>query len=246
MTGLLRLRLAMGFLTRIPVGDVLASDEDFARSLGFFALVGGVIGVFLSTVAWGLAPHLPPGAIAGIVLTLSAALTAGLHLDGLADVFDGLGGGRGDPARMLEVMRDSRIGSHGAVALILYFLCKLAVLAPLIEAGSFAAIALMPLIARGLLVPIIVTVPYVRKRGLGTSFQTHAGALEVFLALGVVLLALYIAGPGPAVIATLWAAAAVIVFSGLVVSKLRGLTGDAYGALIEIAELTFATALLWQ
>lgn len=245
MAFILRLRLAVGFLTRIPVGNVRASDEDFARSLGYFALVGGLIGLLLSGIAFLLAPHLPSYVVAGALVAFSAAITGALHLDGLADVFDGLGGGRGDAARMLEIMRDSRIGSHGAVALIVYLLLKVAVLAPVIEASAFTWVALTPLVARALLVPAIAVVPYARKEGLGSSFQAHVGPWELLAASLAIGLALVLGGP-TAALACVCAAATMTIFTGLIVSKIGGLTGDGYGALIEIAELSFLTALIWQ
>ena len=245
MKPLLRLRLAIAFLTRVPVGDPIASDQDFAGSLGYFAIVGAAIGVLLSGTAWLLAPHLPPTVIAGLLLAISAAITGGLHLDGLADVFDGLGGGRGDANRMLEIMRDSRIGSHGAVALIVYSLLKLAVLAPLVGSAGFVAIASAPAVARALLVPLIIGVPYARAKGLGTAFQAHAGLTEILLATGAIGAVIAIGGQGTAAACAV-AAGSMALFTALIVSKIRGLTGDGYGALIELGELAFLTAILWH
>jgi len=120
---------AFAFLTRLPVWRGPLRDEDLGRSVSFFPLVGLVLGLGVTGLAAAVQGHLPPGLIAILLAALLAGLTGGLHLDGVADVFDALGGGRRDRARMLEIMRDSRIGAHGAAALILVLLAKVTALA---------------------------------------------------------------------------------------------------------------------
>ncbi len=239
-----RLRLAIGFLTRIPVGNLLASDEEFARSLAFFPIVGALLGIALAAVASILESQLSPGIVAGLLLAFSALLTGGLHLDGLADVFDGLGGGRGDAERMLNIMRDSRIGSHGAVALIVCLLVKFAALSELIAAKEFLLLGMAPMAARALIVPTILVVPYVRQEGLGSSFQRCASHRDL-LPAALCLLCAIVLGGFAAAIAVASAALMYLAVSALLVSKLRGLTGDGYGTLIELGELAFLVALTW-
>ena len=109
--------------------------------MAFFPLVGLVLGLALdgrgrrSPAAWVAV------VVAVLLAALLAALTGGLHLDGFADVFDALGGGRGDRARMLEIMRDSRIGAHGAAALALLLIAKVAALAQVVERQRSAVAA---------------------------------------------------------------------------------------------------------
>ena len=124
---------AFAFLTRIPVWRGPLRDEDLGRSVAFFPLVGLVLGLALAAAGAVAASELSPVVGAVLLAALLAALTGGLHLDGLADVFDAVGGGRGDRARMLELMRDSRIGAHGAVALVLLLAAKIAALTQVIE-----------------------------------------------------------------------------------------------------------------
>ena len=117
-----------------------------------------------------------PWLIAVLLAALLAALTGGLHLDGVADVFDALGGGRGDRARMLEIMRDSRIGAHGAAALTLLLIAKVAALAQVAERRDLLALLAFPTIARWLAALLVVFFPYVRAEGLGRAFNGEARA----------------------------------------------------------------------
>lgn len=232
------LRLAVAFLTNIPVGMFEAKDEDFGRAVGFFPLVGLCIGTLIAMLAWGLHGHLGVAAIATMIVAVSAGLTGGLHLDGVSDVFDGIGGGRGDRKRTLEIMRDSRIGSHGATALILIILGKFVASMELVAAENFLSLALAPLIARAIVVPIIIKVPYARSEGLGQSFQEHVGTVELLLA-GSLLVAACLVGGTPIALATGIAVAGVACLGLLLFSKIRGVTGDGYGAMIELAEVLF-------
>src|SRR5678815_1688706 len=147
---------AFAFLTRLPVWRGPLRDEDLGRSVSFFPLVGLVLGLGVTGLAAAVQGHLPPGLIA----VLLAGLTGGLHLDGVADVFDALGGGRRDRARMLEIMRDSRIGAHGAAALILLLLAKVAALAQVAAANDLVALLAFPTVARWLVGLLVVLFPY--------------------------------------------------------------------------------------
>lgn len=235
---LLQLRLAFGFLTRLPMGTFDARDEDVAGSLAFFPWVGLALGTSLGLCAWLLASSLPPHIIGLVLVALSAVLTGGLHLDGVADVFDGLGGGRGQRERTLEIMRDSRIGSHGAVALMLVLIGKTVASGHLIAAEDWAALVLAPLAARVLLIPAMASIPYAREQGLGSSFQAVTGRAPFLLAGLALVPAILISGSS-----FLWPLIGAALGSGLLVAaiyrRIQGLTGDGYGAIVEIAELLF-------
>src|SRR5262249_40082429 len=136
--------VAVSFLTIVPVKAGVVGSAELSRSLAFFPLVGLLLGVVLAGMAW----LIPPGATAGLVgvglTALLAVLTGGFHLDGLADVFDGLGGGRGDRERMLAIMKDSRIGAHGAAALVLVLMGKAFALVGLWQSGAFEVLLSFP------------------------------------------------------------------------------------------------------
>jgi adenosylcobinamide-GDP ribazoletransferase len=139
-------------------------------------------------------------------------------------------------------MRDSRIGAFGATALALLLLVKLAALEALLARGAAGwAVLCAPTLARTLAVPLVVLFPYARPEGLGRAFHEGGGPRELVIALA--LAALVLAGFGLRVL--LPAAAALVAVALLVLSvrrRLGGLTGDVYGAAIELAEAGFLVA----
>lgn len=230
---------AFSFLTRLPIAQRSFSDAVFAASVAWFPLVGVVLGGAQVLVAWGLPALRYPATFAAVsVMALGAALTGGLHWDGLCDVFDGLGGGRGDRERSLAIMRDSRIGSFGALALVLVLLGKIVMLERLVTVGALGVVFLAPVVARAACALLIVTFPYARSAGLGVVFRAGGDRARALSALLVAVLAVgSVAWPlGSALVVSLLVAW----LGGRAVSaRLGGLTGDAYGAAIELSELSF-------
>lgn len=240
---LVALRFAFGFLTRLPVGVTISpiAPETFARAVMCFPVVGATLGV----MAWGwqalVLPFAGPALTSISLLALSALLTGGLHLDGLADLFDGLGGYRGKRERMLEIMRDSRIGSHGALALLLCTLARVSVTIELLSHALPWALIGAATCSRFCVLPLLALFPYARTDGLGVDLQRHTGRGHVLIALvftGVVLCSLSLQLVLPAAYAVLVALA----LGFWIFKRLGGLTGDVYGAAIELSELTFLIA----
>jgi adenosylcobinamide-GDP ribazoletransferase len=227
---------AFAFLTRLPVWRGPLRDGDLGRSVSFFPLVGLVLGFALTGLAAGLAGAMSPWLIAALLAALLAGLTGGLHLDGFADVFDALGGGRGDRARMLEIMRDSRIGAHGAAALNLLLIGKVAALAQAAERRDLLTLLAFPTIARWLVALLVVLFPYARAEGVGRAFSGEAGRLQAGIATGIAVVTLAALGPS-LVLPALGAGAAVFGFAFWLHRRLGGLTGDVYGASIELGEV---------
>ena len=228
---------AFAFLTRLPVWRGALRDVDLGRSVSFFPLVGLVLGFALTGVAAALAGSVAPWLVAVLLATLLAALTGGLHLDGFADVFDALGGGRGDRARMLEIMRDSRIGAQGAAALTLLLIAKVAALAQLVERRDLLSLLAFPTIARGLAALLVVLFPYARAEGMGRAFSGEAGRLQAGVATVIAVVTLAALG-APLLLPALGAAVAVFGFAFWLHRRLGGLTGDVYGAAIELGEVS--------
>lgn len=228
---------AIGFLTRLPVPHVALADRDVARSAGFFAWVGLGIGGLL----WGLSlPLASLGEVLSSLLLVSAWawLTGGLHLDGLADTVDGLSGGRGDRERTLEIMRDSRIGAHGATALVLGLALKCAGLWRARELGA-EAVWFVPAVARFGCTVLLASFPYARSRGLGSAFAGQVGVFEVLVGVLAVLVPVAllrgaVAGYGLGATAGI---ACALVLALRAQQKLGGLTGDVHGAAIEVCEI---------
>jgi adenosylcobinamide-GDP ribazoletransferase len=232
------LLIAFAFLTRLPVHAGEVRQRDLGRALTCFPLVGAFVGALGAALAWLLTPHLGGNLTALLCVAAVALLTGGLHLDGLADLFDGLGGGRGDRDRMLAIMRDSRIGAHGANALCLTLLGKTLAIGALLPADMPWALFASSVCSRFALVPLVAGFAYARAEGLCKTFHDEARAVHVIVALLLSGLALAPLGP---VIAVPCAAALAfaLLLAAYVQRTLGGLTGDVYGACVELAELTF-------
>jgi adenosylcobinamide-GDP ribazoletransferase len=228
---------AFAFLTRIPIPGAGAAG-DLSRSVVWFPLVGAALGAVLFAAARALTGHLAPGVLAVALVALHGVTSGGLHLDGLADTFDAWGGGRGQRARMLEIMRDSRIGAHGAAALALLLAGKIFAVVDLLSRGVLWPLLAAPAVARWAVVPLIVLFRYARPSGLGSAFQERRRRIDVLAATLLVAPLPYWFGAG-ALRAGALALAAALLVAVAINRRLGGLTGDVYGAAIEIAELVF-------
>jgi len=233
------LMTAFAFLTRLPIRAGVISDDDLGRSVGFFPLVGLVLGFAIAGLAYAADRLFPPPMTAVLVTIALAAVTGGLHLDGLSDLFDGLGGGQGNREKTLAIMRDSRIGAQGAIAVFLALGAKIAAASTLIEDGDFLALAAIPVIGRFAVGPAIVLFPYARAEGLGRAFNGRARPLQLVIA--ALITGAVILGLGPTLVAAALGALGVTLLLAVALRlHLGGLTGDIYGAIIEIAEVTAA------
>lgn len=232
------LALAFGFLTRLPVKNVLVEDADLGRSLAWFPIVGVALGLALVGTERLLRGYLSADLVAVGLVVLLAVLTGGLHLDGLADVFDALGGGRGDRQRMLAIMRDSRIGAHGATALCLFLTAKVFAVMVVLRHDAVWQLFAFPVLARWAVIPLVIFYPYARLEGLGRPFHGHGRPFH--FAVATCLTVALVAWTGTHVIAPGVSALAVALGMGLWLKRcLGGLTGDVYGAAIELSEIVF-------
>ncbi|MFN6340536.1 MAG: adenosylcobinamide-GDP ribazoletransferase [Cyanobacteriota bacterium] len=206
----------------------------FERIARFAPWVGLVIGGLQALLWWALEGHAPPLAQVCVVLAAGLLLTGGLHMDGAMDTADGLAAGE----RMLEAMRDSRVGASGAQALALVLLLKAAALATL---GSGAPGALVWAALWGRMAPLLAVAwfPYLHPRGSAAFHRRHwAGLLPEarpgLLAIGALLLLslsrgwplLGVAGALPALLVPGWLG-----------RRLGGHSGDSYGACVEWTEV---------
>ena len=235
------LAIAFGFLSRFPIGNGPVAAADLGRSLAWFPVVGLAFGGVLAGTAHLLHDHLPAPLLAVSLVALLAALSGGLHLDGLADVFDGLGGGRGDREKTLAIMRDSRIGAHGAIALVLALAAKVAAVHEVLGTGATWPLLCCPILGRWSSVPLVIFFPYARQEGLGKAMTDHGRPRHFVQATLLAAACLAWSGDralGPAV-AALAAALGLALF---VRRRLGGLTGAVYGAAIELAEIAFLIA----
>src|SRR3981189_1137508 len=163
-------KMATGFLTRLPVPHPDgAGPANFARAYRLFPVVGGLIGLAMGVLCLALRHvGVPDLAAAALVLGACALLTGALHEDGLADVADGFGGGR-DPEAKLEIMRDSRLGTYGALILMVSFVTKVSAIAVLPDAAVVQSLISAHALARGILPFMAMSLPYARQDGLAAN-----------------------------------------------------------------------------
>ncbi|MET0340859.1 MAG: adenosylcobinamide-GDP ribazoletransferase [Polyangiales bacterium] len=243
------LACAITFLTRVPLPAFHADPRDVARSPGWFAAVGLLIGAPLWAVAAVTEAYLGARIAALSTVALWVALTGGLHLDGVADMADGFSGGRGDRDRTLAIMRDSRIGAHGAVALILVLGLKWALLEPSIGRGASWWL-MAPVAARFGCTVLMATLPYARPEGLGAMYAGMPRARVLALgAATVIAVAMWLdwaAWSGRPLMGALlgWGIALLLALRAR--RLLGGLTGDVYGAAIELSELGCLVGVAWS
>ncbi|MFO7637660.1 MAG: adenosylcobinamide-GDP ribazoletransferase [Clostridia bacterium] len=233
-----RLVLMFQFFTRIPIPVALScGNEDFGKGLALSPLVGLFIGGVLYggyTLA-GLV--FPPMISAVLTVLLYVAITGGLHIDGLADTFDGLLAGK-DRERTLEIMKDSRIGTHGAVSVILLLLFYV-VLLPEIHA---LALLLMPVAGKtGALVCAAIS-RYAREQGLGKHFIDHCGIKELFIGITLVFLSFYVFFSLKGIVLAFISVVTAWLLTLALTRKVRGATGDILGATAELNQVLFLLA----
>jgi adenosylcobinamide-GDP ribazoletransferase len=234
---------ALRFLTVAPIpGNWGTAEEDLARSVPWFPVVGLLIGGLAALVAWGLAPVAPPMVTAVLLIAVLLACSGCLHLDGLADTADGVLSSR-SRERMLEIMKDSHTGAMGAMALVMVLLAKFAALASLPPPLLWPAVLLMPLAGRSMIVVHMALLPYAREDGLGAVFYRQRPRLAAIWA-AVALEAVAWGVLGLRGLATWGICLAVTLLLALYLKrKIGGVTGDTFGALCEIMEVVPALCL---
>ena len=231
---------ALGLLTRLPLAD---NSPRGAAS----AWAWPVAGLVVALVAGGLAALLlglgvAPALAAGFTLAAQVALTGGLHEDGLADTADGFWGGSARERR-LEIMKDSRIGSYGVIALVLALGLRWSALSLLLSAGQiFAPLIAAAVLSRGAMTVLMAAMPNARGTGLSATVGRPAQATAV-LAVAVAL-TLGLAVAGWAILAPLlWLTLTAIGLAALALKKIGGQTGDVLGAGQQLCEIAVLTAL---
>ncbi len=237
--------LALTFLTVLPwrgLGQV--GPQDLARSLFWFPWVGLILGLGFWAGLGGLRIIFPPAAAAALLLALTVLATRGLHLDGLADTVDGLGGGK-TPQERLAIMKDSRLGAFGGVSLFLALLLKFAFFLAWAEKGIGPGLILFPILSRWGMVFLAYLSPYARPEGgLGQAMTAGvSGNVLLGATLSALALALLTTG-APGMILLVAAAAAVWLLSLYFQKKLGGVSGDVLGAANEILEILVLGGLL--
>ncbi|WP_230481959.1 adenosylcobinamide-GDP ribazoletransferase [Sphingomonas sp. Leaf21] len=228
--------VALGFLTRLPMPRVEADADDFARAIRLYPVAGLVIGAIVAGAGW-LGTRVDPWTGALLALLAWVWATGALHLDGLADLSDGLGAAHGDRSRLLSVMSDPHIGSFGTVALVMQLLAKL-VLLHLVPPQGWLGIMLIPAAARIGPLAWARWLPPLKPGGLGALVAGAARPYDPVIWLVVLLASSWFSPP------LLAAPLAIGVLAWWFHRRLGGMSGDVHGAGIELTEtaMLFAAA----
>lgn len=231
---------AFALLSRLPLPNHQGTGGASAWAWPLVGAVLGALGAALASAALWLG--VTPGVTAALVLALGAMLTGGLHEDGLSDTADGLYGGW-TKARRLEIMKDSRVGSYGVLALVLVTLARWSALtAVLVYGGHWAALIATGAVSRAPMALMMALLPNARGEGLShaTGRPSPATALVALALAAAIAVGLTGWTAVPLVFAALGAA---ILLSFLALRKIGGQTGDILGASQQLAEVACLSVL---
>ncbi|MGX9418364.1 adenosylcobinamide-GDP ribazoletransferase [Vibrio sp. WJH972] len=241
--------LALSFFSRIPVAMNLPySPERMNQSGRYFPLVGAVIALVCYVFFLGLTTILPVNISLFYMMVVSVLVTGAFHEDGLADMADGIGGGMTVDKR-LTIMKDSRIGTYGAVSLVLVLLGKFLLLSSILESNTISFIIVLGcgyISSRAIAATLIYNTPYVSELDLSKSkplAQSQSlGELIAIVLTGVIPLA-FLPFKVMLLIALLLLVSRFLLKRWLIL-RLGGFTGDCLGAFQQISELLIYTCLI--
>jgi len=232
-----RFILILQFLTKLPLPfNIDATEEDFSKGVIYFPIVGLVIGFMMAGIYIGLSAITNIMVASVLVICFEIFITGGLHLDGLADTFDGLYSYR-DKERMLEIMKDSRVGTNGVLILIVNILLKMVLLYSIDPKLAPIILILMPMVSRFMVVLLSAISKYARNNGMGGFFIGKTTKMQLMVALVLVLIAhvVYLEGLILLAMVTVFT----LIYRYHVYTKIDGITGDVLGATVELSEMFY-------
>jgi len=237
-------KTAVAFLTRLPMPHPDgAIPTNFVRAHRMFPVVGTLIGVAVGLLCLGLRYlGVPDLAAAGLALGGSAIITGALHEDGLADVADGFGGGRNLESK-LEIMRDSRLGTYGAMILLVSFAAKLSALAAIPDGYVIPSLIVAHALGRGVLPAMSLNLPYARKDGLARNAGQPDAATAAIAGGLALLIALVSLSWSNALWAAVLAGLSGLAIAWLALRQIGGQTGDVLGGAEQVAETAILVLL---
>ena len=248
--------VGLQFLTRISiVKQTVWTEESFGQSVKFFPMIGAVLGVtyvIITQIVITLSGGELPTLTAAVILISMTILTGAIHCDGFMDTMDGLFSGR-DRDRMLEIMKDSRVGAFGVVSFVMLSILEFAALTELSRyspAILFATIYSAPVIGRLMMVVTIGSFPYARPEGMGKAFAkytTHSTLIFAVIESFILLLPLSFMSIffiKPLLITLAVALLLTLYFGKFATKKVGGVTGDIYGAVEIISEALVMVSFL--
>lgn len=234
--------LLIQFMTRIPIPiKVEYSEKQLGKGIKYFPLVGYLIGIIIFITGIVLNKYIDNKYIISLLLILIELKLVGLiHIDGLADSFDGLFSYR-DKDRILEIMKDSRVGTNGVVVLIFYYLAKLILIAEIISRGDMRCLIIYPIIARMSTSVNAGFGVYARDNGMSTGIigmnQVKDSIFSVILTLLLIISVYYNSGILKGLVMFVAGILFIFYFRRVVYKKIGGITGDTMGASLEMTGL---------
>ena len=242
--------IALQFFTRLPIPRWVGFEPAWLQHASrYFPLVGVVVAA-ISGAVYLLASWLLPSAVA-VLLAVAAGiyLTGAFHEDGFADMCDGFGGGL-TRERVLEIMKDSRIGAYGAIGIICLLAIKCAALASTPPAAVVATLFIAHPLSRLAAVSLIWLMEYARDEGKAKPMAQEMSTAEFIIAASCGLLPAIVCGAlgifywATPVFAIVVAAAAAFWLGHKCQRRLQGYTGDCLGAVQQLAEVAIYLAIL--
>lgn len=234
--------LLIQFMTRIYIPlKVEYSEEKLAKGIKYFPLVGYFIGLIIFVIANILNKYIDNKYLISLLIILLELKLVGLiHVDGLADSFDGLFSYR-DKDKILEIMKDSRVGTNGVVILIFYYLAKLILIAEIISRGDVRCLIVYPIIARMSTSVNAGFGVYARDKGMSTGIigmnKVKDGIFSIILTLLLTILVYYNSGMLKGIVMLMTGILFIFYFRQIVYKKIDGITGDTMGASLEMTGL---------
>lgn len=243
------LLLMIQFLTRLPVKKSLPCDmKNFRDGTAMFPIIGFIVGGIQWLTYYVCIKVFPANITAIFVLLIGILLIGCLHQDGFGDIFDGFFSFKGDKDKIIEIMKDSRIGTYAAVSLVFDILTKYAALSFIISKNMSLVIIVAPVISRCSTILLSLIGKNAKKTGTGNLFIQNTSPVHFIISLLITIgLSVWLIGIHNTIIAIPLGFVVTLLFLQLCNSKIGGITGDCLGANNEFVEMTVLilfTALL--
>jgi len=233
-----RFIIALQFLTIIRIGrNIQVEPKELGRSMGYFPMVGLVLGFILILFNILFLRILPAPVVDGILITILIVFTGALHLDGLADTIDGLAGGN-SKEEILHIMRDSNTGAIGVVGLTMTLLLKYTLLMNIPYETKNQVLLAMPMIGRWSMTELSLFSEYARStNGIGLPFTTYLRKREFLFASATAILVSFVLLGIKGIIIMIVIGIFILGSAKFLKVKIGGITGDTFGAINEISEV---------
>lgn len=234
------------FMTRIPININVGFDDEFYKTITYFPLVGFVLGILLFIIGTVSNILFDPFITAILVTLSSVILTGGLHIDGLGDTFDAIYSYR-DKEKMLEIMKDSRLGTNSLLAIVFLILLKIGFIYSLINNNLMWTVIFMPVIGRLGVIRLTYKTVSPREKGMGNLFigkaTTSMLLTAILYTMALIILVAKFIFKSSMTLPILASIIVVILFNQLfknhIYKKIDGVTGDILGCSIELGEVIY-------